>query len=117
MAAAKTYIEVDPSEIVVVLESAETLRGVWAEHRLYPGLMTNNMLGTYEYSDFPMDEASFGVKPGEHIPGHVVHKYLHAYAKKFDVYRRIRFRSKADTVGKQDVGGWLISIAPHFVIM
>lgn len=110
MAAAKTYVEVNPSETVVVLESAETLGGVWAEHRLYPGLNTNNLLGTYEYSDFPMDETTFGVKAGEHIPGHVVHMYLQAYAKKFDVFRRIRFRSKVDTVEKLHDGGWLVNV-------
>jgi hypothetical protein len=110
LAAAKTYVEVNPSENVIVLESAETLGGVWSEDGLYPGLNTNNLLGTYEYSDFPMDESTFGVKPGEHIPGHVVHMYLHAYAKKFDVFRRIRFRSNVETVEKLDDEGWLVTI-------
>ncbi|OCL02531.1 hypothetical protein AOQ84DRAFT_268633, partial [Glonium stellatum] len=76
LAAAKTYVELHPTEDVVVLESASTVGGVWAQHRLYPGLRSNNMLGTYEYPDFPMDSATFGVQPGEHIPGPVVHQYL-----------------------------------------
>lgn len=109
LAMAKTYIEVNPSDQVVVLESAETLGGVWAEHRLYPGLMTNNLVGTYEFSDFPLDKALYNVKPDNHIPGDVVHKYLHAYAEKFDVYRRIRFRSIVSTAEKQDHGGWLVT--------
>jgi hypothetical protein len=95
---------------VVVLEAAATIGGVWAEHRLYPGLKSNNMLGTYEYSDFPMDEPTFGVKPGEHIPGHVLHGYLKAYAEKFGVYRRIRFCSKVETVEEQPEVGWLVSV-------
>lgn len=84
--------------------------GVWAEHRLYPALKSNNMLGTYEYSDFPMEEETFGVKPGEHIPGHVMHKYLRSYAETFDVYRRIRFQSKVESVEQTDNGRWLITI-------
>jgi cation diffusion facilitator CzcD-associated flavoprotein CzcO len=82
--------------------------GVWSSERLYPGLKSNNMVGTYEYSDFPMDEATFGVKAGQHIPGHVIHEYLTAYAKKFDVLHRIRFNTKVETVEKQDKGGWVL---------
>ncbi|EEP82707.1 predicted protein [Uncinocarpus reesii 1704] len=54
--------------------------GVWAQERLYPGLRLNNLLGTYEYSDFPMDEA-FRVQPGQHISGEATHRYLRAYAE------------------------------------
>ena len=107
---AKTYLEVNPSAKVVVLEAAPTIGGVWAKHRLYPGLKSNNMVGTYEYSDFPMDEATFGVKPGQHIPGHVIHEYLRSYAEKFDVYRRIRFESKVETVERRQGGGWVLTI-------
>jgi cation diffusion facilitator CzcD-associated flavoprotein CzcO len=101
LAGAKTYIEVNPSAKVLVLEAGASIGGVWAEHRLYPDLKSNNILGTYEYSDLPMDD-TFGVKPGEHIPGDVVHKYLRRYAEKFDVYRRIRLQSKVETVEKQE---------------
>jgi len=107
---AKTYVEVNPSAKVVVLEAAPTIGGVWAKHRLYPGLKSNNMVGTYEYSDFPMDESTFGVKSGEHIPGQVVHDYLHRYAEKFDIYRRIRFQSNVDTVERKQSGGWILTV-------
>ncbi len=108
---AKTYVELNPSANVVVLDAASTIGGVWAQHRLYPGLKSNNMVGTYEYSDFPMDEAMFGVKPGEHIPGPVVHDYLRTYAEKFDIMRRIRFESKVETVERrQGGGGWILTV-------
>lgn len=110
LAAAKTYTETNPSANVVMLEAAATLGGVWAEHRLYPDIKSNNMLGTYEYSDFPMKEETFGVKPGEHIPGHVMYKYLQSYAETFDIYRRIRFRSKVETVERTDSGEWLVTV-------
>jgi len=105
---AKTYSEVNPSARVTLLESADTIGGVWCQGRLYSNLKTNNLLGTYEYSDFPMDTATFAVKEGEPIPGPVVHNYLKAYAEKFDIYRRIRFNARVDSVTKRDNGGWSI---------
>ncbi|KAL2439221.1 FAD-dependent monooxygenase DEP4 [Exophiala dermatitidis] len=108
LAAAKTYIELHPSENVAVLEANSFVGGVWAEDRLYPGLKSNNMLGTYEYPDFPMDSATYGVKSGEHIPGTVLHRYLTDYAKKFGVYDRTHFNTKVDSVMATEDGGWML---------
>ncbi|KAK5204006.1 hypothetical protein LTR72_010618 [Exophiala xenobiotica] len=108
LAAAKTYIELHPSENVAILEANSSMGGVWAEDRLYPGLKSNNMLGTYEYPDFPMDEATYGVKPGQHIPGTVLHRYLIDYAKKFGVYQCTRFNTKVDSAQPTENGGWLL---------
>ncbi|KAF5613189.1 dimethylaniline monooxygenase [Fusarium subglutinans] len=65
LAAAKTRHQLHPEESLAVLDSAATLGGTWAKHRLYTGLKTNNMLGTYQYPDFPMDTETYGVKPGQ----------------------------------------------------
>ena len=67
------------------------------------------MLGTYEYSDLPMTTEEFGVQSGQHIPGHVMHQYLTTYAKKFHVYRNIRFNAKVATVEKVSENGWRIT--------
>ena len=71
------------------------------------------MLGTYEYSDFPMDEATFGVKTGEFIPGHVVHEYLKKYAQHFGVYDRIRFERKVESAERKPDGdhGWILTVS------
>lgn len=84
---------------------------MWAERRLYPDLRTNNLWTHYEYPDYPMDEATFGVKAGEHIPGAVVHRYLSSYAKKFGVFSRIRFETKVKSVSKGEKGGWVVTTA------
>ena len=74
------------------------------------------MLGTYEYSDFPMiGENSFGVKPGEHIPGNVVHSYLKKFAQTFSIYDQCRFGEEVKTAMKissenDGDGGWLLTI-------
>lgn len=109
MVAAKTFLDVYPTATVNILEAASSLGGVWAQDRLYRGLKSNNMAGTYEYSDFPMLEAMFGVRNGQHIPGEVVNKYLEAYAQKFNIKSRIRFSAKADTIEKESTGHWRVS--------
>jgi cation diffusion facilitator CzcD-associated flavoprotein CzcO len=61
-----------------------------------------------EYSDFPMDLETFGVAPGSHVPGFVLHRYLTAYAEHFGVFSRIRFGATVKTTELQENGSWLI---------
>lgn len=68
------------------------------------------MLGTYEYSDFPMDEAVFGVKPGEHIPGSVLHEYLEKYAQHFGIASKIRFDAKVESAEQIAGKGWAVRV-------
>lgn len=104
--AAKVYLELHPKDEVLVLESEASCGGTWSNDRLYPGLKSNNLLGTYEYPDFPMSEV-YGVKPGEHIPGAVLHRYLTDFAKKFGIYSRIRFGNRVEHVEKTS-SGWAV---------
>lgn len=82
--------------------------GVWAEENLYEGLKTNNLYGTYEYSDFYMDPKIYDVKEGWHIPGRAMYDYLTSYAKHFDILRRIHCLVTVDEIEKLD-NGWLLS--------
>ncbi|KAF2757416.1 putative dimethylaniline monooxygenase [Pseudovirgaria hyperparasitica] len=109
LAAAKAYIELHPDEDIQVLESAATCGGTWGRDRLYPGLKSNNLHGTYEYPDYPMSEALYGVAPGQHIPGAVLHAYLTDYAKKFGVYKRTQFNTKVTSLAPSAAGGWTIT--------
>jgi cation diffusion facilitator CzcD-associated flavoprotein CzcO len=109
LAAAKARHQLHPEESLAILDAAATAGGTWAAHRLYPGLKSNNMLGTYEYPDFPMDPEVFGVLPGQHIPGTVVHQYLNKYAEKFGIHDKIRFEHKVESAEHQDGGGWIIT--------
>ena len=110
LAAAKAHHQLHPERSLAVLEASPTPGGVWSEHRLYPGLKTNNMLGMYEYPDFPMDTETFGVKPGEFIPGKVVHDYLDKYAEKFDIKNKIRCNIKVKSAEHQNDGGWVLTV-------
>lgn len=81
---------------------------------MYPGLKTNNMLGTYQYSDFPMDTATYGIKPGEHISGEVVHRYLKDYAQKVGIYSKIQFETKVLSAEQVSGSGWLLTVKKGF---
>nr|RBQ99061.1 hypothetical protein FVER53263_03387 [Fusarium verticillioides] len=105
LAAAKTYLELDPEADILLLEKRSGLGGVWAEENCYDGLKTNNLRGTYEFTDFPLDD-SYGVKDGEHIPGLVLYRYMTDFAVKFDIFRRIRFNVNVRTIEKLEKGGW-----------
>ena len=69
------------------------------------------MAGNYEFSDFPMTEERFGVKPGQHIPGFVVHEYLRQYAEDFNIQHCIRFRSDVQIAElEKESGTWLLTV-------
>ena len=109
LCAAKTYKELSPDANILILESVNTsavyqdglgansaqratVGGVWAKQNLYEGIKTNNLVGTYEYSDFPLlGNDKYGVDEGKHIPGRVMYQYLKDYAVHFDIYKLIQF--------------------------
>lgn len=70
------------------------------------------MLGTFEYPDFPMDTETYGVKPGEHMSGEVLYKYLTNYAAKFDIIDKIRCQTVVRSAEHQDGadGGWILTV-------
>ncbi|PBP28502.1 flavin-binding monooxygenase-like protein [Diplocarpon rosae] len=110
LAAAKTHLQVHPSSKMIVLEAESSVGGVWGNGRLYPTLKSNNMVGTYENPDFPMDEATWGVKPGQHIPAIVMHEYLTAFAKKFGVWERTRFNCRVESIEHGEKEGWKLTV-------
>lgn len=70
--------------------------------------MANNLFGTYEYPDFPMESEVFGVKKNEHISGPVLNAYHKAYAAKFGITPLVRFNTKVLVAEhmETDEGGW-----------
>ncbi|OTA67277.1 FAD/NAD(P)-binding domain-containing protein [Hypoxylon sp. EC38] len=114
LAAAKQLHCLNPDSTLVVFEGQSTLGGKWAENRLFPGLKSNNLLGTYEYPDFPMSSDKFDVKPGEHIPGEVINTYLKAYAQESGIIDFVRLNTTVITAEHQDTGegGWILTVQP-----
>ncbi|QSS58304.1 flavin-binding monooxygenase-like protein [Histoplasma capsulatum] len=112
LGAAKQYNCTRPDDSLAIFESESSLGGTWGDQRLYPLLKSNNLFGTYEYPDFPMDAATFGIKPGQHIPGPVINAYLKAYAAKFSITNLIRLQTKVIAAEHQDTlaGGWILTV-------
>ncbi|RJE25884.1 Flavin-binding monooxygenase-like protein [Aspergillus sclerotialis] len=106
----KTYLEVCPGANLLVVDQASSIGGTWAEERIYPGLKTNNLVGSYELSDFPMDPEQHGLKVGEHIPGHTVHQYLHEFAEHFGLYEHILLRTKVVSATLLQDGSWQVTL-------
>jgi dimethylaniline monooxygenase (N-oxide forming) len=92
---------------VTVFEAGDDLGGQWdvtAGHSgVWPGMHTNTSRAMTAFSDFPA--------PADH-PLHPaaeqVHAYLHAYARRFGVSGRIRFRSPVESVR----AGWEVDGEP-----
>lgn len=80
-----------------------------APERPYPNLKLNNILGPFEDSDFPMDGEEYGIKPGEHLSGHILNQYLNDYAKEFDLTSRIQLSSKVQNVKRKDDDTWVLT--------
>ena len=108
LGAARIFLELEPKLRLLIVDSNMSIGGVWAKENLYYGLATNNLRGTFEFTDFPMDDA-FGVKTGEHIPGEVIHEYLCRYAEKHDLTRRIEFGQKV-MVAEKSQAGWKLEL-------
>ncbi|PNY26632.1 FAD-containing monooxygenase EthA [Tolypocladium capitatum] len=113
LGAAKQYHCTRPEDSMAVLDVQSSLGGTWADERLYPDLKSNNLVGTYEFPDFPMDRDQFKIKTGEHIPGEVVNAYLKAYAANFGIDGLVRLETKVLVAEHQgtDRGGWILTIA------
>ncbi|KAH6979086.1 hypothetical protein EDB82DRAFT_448692 [Fusarium venenatum] len=110
LAAAKAIHQILPSASLAILESAESCGGTWSKNRLYPGLKSNNMKGTYEYPDFPMNVETYGVGPNTHIPGAILHRYLTDFARHFDIYDKVQFHTAVDLVERNGDAGWRLTV-------
>ncbi|KFY16456.1 hypothetical protein V492_01299, partial [Pseudogymnoascus sp. VKM F-4246] len=108
LAIAKTYLQVNPTTRLLVLDSGKSLGGTWCAERIYDDLYTNNLVGLVEFGDFPMDFETFGVPPNSHVPGSVMHRYFTAYAHHFGVYERIKLRSTVTSSELLEGGDWHI---------
>ncbi|KAF1837960.1 flavin-binding monooxygenase-like protein-like protein [Decorospora gaudefroyi] len=104
---AHTYHRLHPEATIVILDSAPSIGGPWAPQRIFPGLRTNNLWGMYEHPDFPMDETTFGVKRGEHIPAAKMFDYLTAFVEWADIKQFLRLQTNVNFIERVKNGkGW-----------
>ncbi|KAI3336759.1 FAD/NAD(P)-binding domain-containing protein [Xylariaceae sp. AK1471] len=108
LATARALVDTSPNnpKRLIILDEGGSIGGTWAAERFYPGLKTNNIVGSYEFSDFPMEPERYGLKPGQHIPGYVVHRYLTGFAFHFSLDKLFSQHTKVETVLLQRDGKW-----------
>lgn len=88
------------------MDEGRSIGGTWAAERLYSGLKTNNVVGSYEFSDFPMNLEHYKLKPGQHIPGRVVHNYFRDFAIHFGLDKLFRQQTRVETALLREDGVW-----------
>ncbi|KAF2259942.1 flavin-binding monooxygenase-like protein-like protein [Lojkania enalia] len=105
ISAAMIYHRLHPTARILLLEAAPQIGGPWAPHRIFPGLKSNNLWGTYQSPDYPMDKQKFGVKQGEHVPAEKMLEYLGAMIVENGLADFVRVDTKVEVV-EQVEGGW-----------
>ncbi|MCJ1386955.1 hypothetical protein MMC17_010084 [Xylographa soralifera] len=108
LAAAKTYLQFDPSVSLTVVDADSSVGGVWGSSRIYPGLIADSPAGLFEFSDMRMSQ-ELGVDEWADITGQTVQQYLELYARKFGVLKRCMFNTQAVKV-ERDGAGWNVHV-------
>ncbi|PVF97883.1 FAD/NAD(P)-binding domain-containing protein [Serendipita vermifera] len=93
---AKTYLQVDPSIDLIVLESEDTLGGTWSASRIYPELNAQQPYGQYETSEMSLERMDDPPQAGNYIPSRRLHDYLNKYAEEWGIKDKIRFNSTVE---------------------
>jgi hypothetical protein len=107
---AKTYLQIHPNGNLLVVDRAKSIGGSWAKERLYAGLKTNNIFGSYEFGDFPMIPERYAATPDGHIPGEIVHAYFCDVAAHYGIDSRLRLETKVQSAALREDGLWSIKM-------
>ncbi|KAI0095845.1 hypothetical protein GGR51DRAFT_62478 [Nemania sp. FL0031] len=108
LVAARTYLRLRPSTRLIIIDSDNTVGGVWSKDRLYPNLVAQVRHGLFNYSDTPMPRNGGNVKDPK-VTGEMIHNYMQKYAEDHDLLRHIRFNTFV-TDAKQVNGCWRLSL-------
>ena len=93
---------------LAILDENQSIGGSWAKERIYKDLQTNNIVGTFEFSDYPMSLQKYSLRTGQHIPGIVVHQYLVDVAEHFNLLDHIKLQTRVETTTLQGDGSWML---------
>lgn len=106
--ATKTYLQIDPSVDIIVIDGGNSLGGVWSSSRIYPGLMYEMPSPMLNFSDFDMCK-ELGIQEWEDVTRYQVNDFLERYARKHDILWKCRFNTNVDSV-QRNGPGWQISV-------
>lgn len=101
LAAAKTYLEIQPTVDLMIIDEDSTVGGVWSGTRSYPGLIADSCAAVFDYSDFPMD-VEVGVEAWADLPAQKVHEYLERYTDRFGLRERCRLNTRVIRIERNE---------------
>ncbi|KAL7625335.1 hypothetical protein AAE478_004551 [Parahypoxylon ruwenzoriense] len=109
LVACRTYLRLRPDANVLIIDSDNTVGGVWSKDRLYPNLVAQVRLGLFNYSDTPMPPNG-GNPKDPRVTGEMIHNYMHKYAQDHDLLRHIRFNTFVTSAEQRASGRWRLSL-------
>ncbi|KAL9616142.1 MAG: hypothetical protein Q9160_008948 [Pyrenula sp. 1 TL-2023] len=106
LSAAKTYLQINPSIQLTILDENSTVGGIWSKQRLYSSLICQSPTGYYEFSDLTaVDEEH---PQSSLLLGSDVHRYLEKYARHHDLLKYIKFDTRV-TKARRQGDGWVLT--------
>jgi dimethylaniline monooxygenase (N-oxide forming) len=105
--AAKTYLQINASVSLLIIDENESIGGVWSGSRVYPHLITDQPTPLSEYPDLSMKEP-IGLDDWSDITGDQFAQCLEIYAAKFGVTERRKFKTKVQKIDRDASGKWQI---------
>ncbi|TCD66639.1 hypothetical protein EIP91_001106 [Steccherinum ochraceum] len=95
----------DGFENIAVLTRDRSPGGVWAEERLYPDVMINNVHGEYRFSSLPMPPPT---NISGRLTGENLRSYFQTFADRF-LAGKIRFNTEVESIRRGKDGGWEVA--------
>jgi dimethylaniline monooxygenase (N-oxide forming) len=75
IAFAKTYLDIDPSVDILLVDCEASIGGVWSKERIYPGLHYEAPAPLLNFSELDMCE-EFGMEKWSDVTGYRVNEFL-----------------------------------------
>ncbi|KAH8658614.1 hypothetical protein BGZ60DRAFT_492997 [Tricladium varicosporioides] len=112
--AAHTWLELNPNDSVILLESASDLGGVWSKSRMYPTIMTQAPQGMFEFPCYPMeklpkDKTFYNYFPGSHVGAYLEAFSTHKLFSGKTLQERIIFNSHVKHITKTHNNVWTVA--------
>jgi dimethylaniline monooxygenase (N-oxide forming) len=107
IAAAKTYLQIDASVSLLLIDENSSVGGVWSKSRIYPDLIADQPTPLFEYPDLSMREA-IGLEDWSDITGDHFAEYFEIYATKFGITKRCKFNTKVKKIDRDTNGKWQV---------
>lgn len=72
---AKTYLDIDPSVDLLIVDGETSVGGVWSADRIYPGLCYEMPAPLLNFTDLDMCK-EFAIEKWSDVPGYMVNEFL-----------------------------------------